>query len=78
LDRNFRSIAAKPQDFSRDEPEIFRLAPENRSLCAGNMPPHTASTDDLRVPGFRARDAATSLSEFRGASNERFIITCYI
>jgi hypothetical protein len=54
LDRNFRSIAAKPQDFSRDEPETFRLAPENRSLCAGNMPLHTASTDDLHVPGFRA------------------------
>jgi hypothetical protein len=80
LDRNFRSIAAKPQDFSRDEPEIFRLAPENRSLCAGNMPPpHTASTDMIcACPVFRARDAATSLSEFRGASNERFMATCYI
>jgi hypothetical protein len=59
LDRNFRSIAAKLQGFSRHALEFFRLAPEkstalNRKKCRDNTAsigvPHRQSVAPAMPP----------------------------
>ena len=58
-------------DFSALLGKIDRFEPEK-------VPDNTASIGDPHRPVCCARDAAASLSEFSGSSNDRFVITCYI
>jgi hypothetical protein len=57
-------LGVRDNGFTRNEPENFRLAPENRPLWVGKMSPHIASAGDLHMPDFRTWNVAASLSEF--------------